>query len=352
LSPTYRIVLGIPGESHALDIAARNGLPAHLVAGARHYLQDERTDVSAMISGLMDKHRDLDQLKREGRVKLQQALDEQRKADLKELMLKQKELELRRQGVQELKHLLSESRKTLENLVREIREGELTREKTQAVKEFLNQLDQTVARSALDLAIGEAALRSEQAAFDASTPADLVYTGASNKKQKVTGHTDANTKKTRPSTAIPKFIEPGVSVLVLPARRRGIVVRAGKNGQWVVETDALRLMVDAHNLELVQPLAEQTSKISVEGAASFGKRAVLELDLRGMRLQEAILALEEQLDAAVLQNILHFAIIHGTGEGILQQGVREVLSRTKAVRDFHYARPEQGGHGKTLVQLG
>lgn len=352
LSPTYRIVLGIPGESHALDIAARNGLPSSLVAGARHYLQDERTDVSAMIRGLMDKHRDLDQLKRESRIKLQQALDEQRKADLKELKLKQKELELRRQGVQDLRHLLSESRKTLENLVREVREGELTRDKTQAVKEFLNQLDLAANKAALDLSSSEVELRAEQACFEAESILAAPSSAIPERKSKNGRQGAPASKAARSAKAIPKLLEPGASVLVLPARRRGIVVRAAKKGQWVVETDALRLMVDAHNLELVQPAEETSTKISVEGAASFGKRAVLELDLRGLRLQEAVQALEEQLDAAMLQNIMSFSIIHGTGEGILQQGVREVLQRTKAVRDFHYARPEQGGHGKTIVQLG
>ena len=129
------------------------------------------------------------------------------------------------------------------------------------------------------------------------------------------------------------------------------MLRAAKPGKWVVETDALRLTVDEHNLELVQPLVETATKITIEGGGG-GRRAVLELDMRGMRLQEAVTALEEQLDAAILQNILSFSIIHGTGEGILQQGVRDVLSKNRNVVEFHYARPEQGGHGKTIVQLG
>ncbi|MBU0936334.1 MAG: Smr/MutS family protein [Spirochaetes bacterium] len=351
LSPTYRILLGIPGESHALDIAASNGLPAALVSGARNYLQDERTDVSAMIKGLMDKHHDLDKLRREEKVKLQKALDEQRKADLKELQLRQKELELRRVGVQELKQLLSESRKTLENLVREVREGELTRDKTQAVKEFLARLDAEVGKAGDDLAAGELELRREISERQEAEQQAEVAAGLQRVK------TPGQSKKSKTATApaagqTAPCLQEGAAVLVLPARRRGIVLRTAKKGKWVVETDALRLTVDEHNLELVPNLPESSTKISIEGAAMAGRRAVLELDLRGMRLQEAVHALEEQLDAALLQNILLFSIIHGTGEGILQQGVRDVLSRTIAVKDFYYARPEQGGHGKTIVHLG
>jgi DNA mismatch repair protein MutS2 len=54
----------------------------------------------------------------------------------------------------------------------------------------------------------------------------------------------------------------------------------------------------------------------------------------------------------MLANLHGFSIIHGTGEGVLQQGVRETLSRYPGVASFHYARPEDGGHGKTIVALG
>ncbi|MBP7263418.1 MAG: endonuclease MutS2 [Spirochaetia bacterium] len=314
LSPTYRILMGVPGESRALEIAGRNGLPDTLVEGARAYLKDERTDISAMIRGLSAKHRELEQMKDEERRRLRDAMEEQRKADLKELKLRQKETELRAQGVAELKNLLAESRKTLENLVRAVREGELTREKTQEVKDFLADLDVKVADADRQLRADERKLK----------------TGA------------------RP----PEEIKAGTSVLVLPARRRGRVLRAAKKGSWVVETDALRLTVDEADLEVTQDLAMRAPSISVEAASSRSNRAVIELDVRGFRLGEAIQALERQLDAAVLEGLHGFSVIHGTGEGVLQQGVRETLSRYPGVADFHYARPEEGGHGKTVVSLG
>jgi DNA mismatch repair protein MutS2 len=67
LSPTYRILMGIPGESRAVDIAARNGLPPAIVATARSYLDEERSDVSAMIRGLREKHRELEAAAEKGR---------------------------------------------------------------------------------------------------------------------------------------------------------------------------------------------------------------------------------------------------------------------------------------------
>lgn len=313
LSPTYRILMGVPGESRALDIASKNGVPGEVVDGARRYLKDERTDVSAMIRGLSLKHRELDGMRDEEKKRLRDAMEEQRKADLKELKLRQMETELRSHGVSELKALLSESRKTLENLVRELREGELTRDKTQQVKDFIAELDERVDAADRELRVQVRELK----------------TGA----------------RELPKLAV------GSSVLILPARRRGKILRAAKKGQWVVETDALRLTVDEADLEATVDLEQRAPTVTVEASRERSDRAVLELDIRGYRLIEAVAALERQLDAAMLQNLHGFSIIHGTGEGVLQQGVRETLARYPGVASFHYARPEDGGHGKTIVEF-
>ncbi|PKL26794.1 MAG: endonuclease MutS2 [Spirochaetae bacterium HGW-Spirochaetae-3] len=314
LSPTYRILMGVPGESRALDIAHKNGVADEVVDGARLYLREERTDISALIRGLSDKHRELDSLREEEKRRLRDAMEEQRKADLKELKLRQRESELRTQGVSELKSLLSDSRKTLENLVRELREGELTKEKTQAVKEYLAELETSVEAANREAKIQERDLKAGS----------------------------------RPPTEITE----GISVLVLPARKRGKVLRAVKGGKWLVETDALRLTVDEADLEPTVDLERKAPSVSIESSSSRENRAVLELDLRGFRLLEAIAALERQLDAATMDGLSGFSIIHGTGEGVLQQGVKETLARYPGIKDFHYARPEEGGHGKTVVTFG
>lgn len=316
LSPTYRILMGIPGESRALEIAVKNGLSSEVVDGARAYLRDERTDVSAMIRGLSVKHKELDSMRLEEKQRLRDAMEEQRKADLKELKLRQKEAELRSAGVAELKELLSESRRTLENMVRALREGELTKEKTQEVKDFLASLEDKVTDADRELKLQVRSLKP----------------GAKAAEQAPLG--------------------PGSAVLILPARKRGRIVRAAKKGYWLVETDAMRLTVDEADLEATEELKAQAPSITVEAARDRSNRAVLELDLRGYRLVEAIDALERQLDAAVMEGLHGFSIIHGTGEGVLQQGVRETLSRYPGVAEYHYARPEEGGHGKTVVSFG
>jgi DNA mismatch repair protein MutS2 len=327
LSPTYRIVMGIPGESRAVDIAARNGLPGEIIRGARSYLAEERSDVSTLITELKRKHRDLDAAAGELRAETQRIREERRRADLRELTLRQRELILREGGLGELRLLLSESRKRLENLVRELKEGEVNREKTLKVKEFLQEMEEAV--TAEDAALGaETALfrEEERCGFQPN---------------------DGGTKAA--GTAV---IQPGSEVLAGEHKRRGTVLRPDKKGRWVVEVGSLRMTFDGQDLIPLPPQAKAPpSPLIVQTDLADGTQARLEISLRGMRLDEALEALERQLDAAVLAGLREFSVVHGKGDGILQKGVHEFLKHQSQVADYYFSRPELGGFGRTEVVL-
>jgi len=335
LSPTYRILMGVPGESRALEVASKNGLPQAIVVGARKYLAEERADVSELIRGLTEKHKALEDMESDRRRRLREAKEEQRKADLGKLRVRQKELELREKGVSDLRRLLAEGRKSLENLVKEIREGELTSEKTKAVKEFLSSLAGEVEG---EEAILESLRREAQEdAARAEIEAESGSSGA--------------------APRIATTISEGSSVFVGPAKKRGVAVRRAKKGYWVVETESVRLTLPEADLSPApEPREAAAGKTSVQvelAPRGEGGRtaAAFELDLRGSRLAEAIDAVERQVDAAALQGLSLFQILHGTGEGVLGKGIHEYLRTHPAVADYHFARPEEGGYGKTIVRL-
>jgi DNA mismatch repair protein MutS2 len=136
--------MGVPGESHALDIAKRNGIPEEIVQKACSYIETKQADVSSLIKGLTEKYKELSELEKTFKSKEHTVNEKWRKVDLKELRLKQKSLELQEHGYKQSKDFLDESRKMLENLVRELREGEITREKTLKVKETIANLSKAV----------------------------------------------------------------------------------------------------------------------------------------------------------------------------------------------------------------
>jgi DNA mismatch repair protein MutS2 len=326
LSPTFRIIMGLPGESRALDIAARNGLPQEIVERARSYLAEERADVSSLIRGLRDKHRELDSGRERIRSEEQRLREERRKADLRELRLRQKDAELKRQALGRLEVFLGESRKTLENLVRELREGEITREKTLGVKEFLAGLEKAAAGGDRDLEDEEALLDRDRA----------VIMGAG--------------EENPPSETA---LEPGVEVLAGEQRRRGRILRPDrkKAGSWIVEIGSLKLSVDGKELFPLSPVRASAKPYAVSVDLAGPGGAKLELSLRGMRLEEALDALRRQIDGAVMAGLHEFAVIHGKGEGVLMKGVHEYLRGERAVADYYFSRPELGGAGRTEVIL-
>ncbi|MDR1858631.1 MAG: Smr/MutS family protein [Treponema sp.] len=326
LSPTYRIITGIPGESRALEIAARNGLDESLVAGAKSYLDSGHSDVSALISGLKEKHQELDALAEKARLEESRLKDNLRQSDLKELRLRQKELELKAGLAGKLRLLLDESRKTLENLVRELREEELTREKTLKVKEFLGELARTVEAE-------DAALEEEERAI----------AGERRRAENQRGTDDGGTTD----------FAPGMEVLAGEQRRRGVLVRrakksAGENA-WVVEIGPLKVSYPERELVPATPLPRKPVAASVELAAIPAARA--EINLCGLRLEEAFEALRRQIDAAVLHGLGGFSVVHGKGDGILQKGVHDWLKKEPSVADYYFSRPELGGFGRTEVVL-
>jgi DNA mismatch repair protein MutS2 len=325
LQPTYRVLMGVPGESRALDVASQNGLRTEVIEGARRYLAEERADVSILIKGLTEKHRHIEDLEVESRARLKDAREEQRKTELSRLKLRQKELQLREQGVGELKRLLAESRKNLENLVKDLREGELTPEKTRAVKDFIARFSEAVELEGDKLEAAQAEATAEQVEIQGAE-----------------------------AEAQPAVFCEGAAVLIGTGRKKGVLVRPAKKGSWIVETGSLRMTVSESELAMDRTEVQTKTQVAVELAPrGEGGRtsAVFELDLRGYRLMEALQAVEQQLDAASLQGLSLFSIIHGTGEGILGKGIQDFLRKHPAVADYHFARPEEGGYGKTVVRL-
>ncbi len=313
LRPTFRLLIGVPGSSHALHIARRHGLPEATVAAAERYLGEQRSDAAAIIAELSQRSSELRNSEHE-LDRRHQALDaEQQTLQRREHQLAERELALKREQQAEFDRFVSQTRQRLENLVKELRESELTRERTRAVKQFLSELDDRSAASREDVAQTAGQLRSAD-----SQAAELA---------------------------------PGARVRVLGSKREGTAVRGTRDGKWQIEVGSMRMSVDRDQLEVVAPAAERRPEVGVDIDTSDGGPApAIELDLRGMRLEEAIVALRDQIDRAARSGLHDFSVIHGMGTGVLQQGVRSLLAEYPGA-EYRYARPEEGGYGKTVVHL-
>ena len=152
---------------------------------------------------------------------------------------------------------------------------------------------------------------------------------------------------------IPVTFGPEVAVKSKVTGIEGVIAEEGKKGYWVVQFGSVRMSVKEKDL-IIQK--NQTKKLvpSVSydlAPANETERPVFELRLLGMRTDEAIKALERQIDLCALNNFPHFSVIHGKGDGILQQFVTDYLSHCEFVKEFSFAPAEDGGTGKTYVTL-
>jgi DNA mismatch repair protein MutS2 len=118
-----------------------------------------------------------------------------------------------------------------------------------------------------------------------------------------------------------------------------------------VEIGSLKMTAAEKDLILLEPSKPQDLKPIVSHDLSSSNDAKYELSIRGMRMEEALEALQRQIDAAVLQGLYEFSIVHGKGDGILQKAVHDFLKKQSVVQDYYFSRPELGGFGRTEIVL-
>ena len=375
LSPNYHLLMGVPGESHALDIAKKSGLPSEICKAAQDYILTEQADVSALIRGLNKKHIELNKIQKQNEKLISENQEKFEKLKKKELELRRKENELKKGKQQELNDFLIHSRRQLENLVRTLKEGEITREKTLAVKQFINDLTKNTEHLEQKIEAEEEKLAKDEQDFAKQIASKNHHTSTKKTKRKmsnsealkyaspfVTQIENSDFPKKSEVIKTNAVFEPGAYVIAGTNNSEGILIEETRKGVWQVQFGSVKMSVKQKDLRLSDN-QERTLKPSVSidinskevnGNIIVEKdipRPVFELRLLGMRSEEALRSLERQIDLCLLNNFLHFSVIHGKGDGILQQVVQDYLSHSSVVASFEFAPAEDGGAGKTYVTL-
>ena len=379
LKPTYNLLMGIPGESHAIEIALSSGLPQDAVTRAKEYISTEQADVSSLIKGLTSKHMELDELLRQQKIKNAELQNKELKIHSREIKIMERDIELKELENKQSFAFLRETRSQLENLVRILREGEITKEKTQGVKKFISDLEDSIDQQKVHLEEKKQELESEKNKLIAEEEL-VAENGMRIKKAKERGASGNKKTKQRASNAealknarvdqlqtefskkqkdkkpvtAKVIFKEGMEVICGAEKRKGTLVRLVKEDIWQVQIGFLKLEVPVRQIVPAEKPDYENTKADyfVESASSAEDEAPkFELRLLGMRAEEAIKALEHQLDLCAIKNFRNFSIVHGKGNGILQQAVHDYLAHYPGIKNYYFARPEEGGSGKTYVEL-
>ncbi len=328
LRPTYRILEGMPGESHALDIARRHRMPDAVIERAAKLLDAGRTTEGRIINALTRRQREQEREERELRERA--AVLARREAELDEdrAALTQREREQHRRASGELGRFLAEARRDVERAIRSVRAtaqaggGGASGEPENLVAATADAAARAAPR------VVETRLQEERDALAALDAAD----GAA-------------------ADGAP--LAPGSSVLIRLTGASGRVVRRHRPDRYpdryVVQTDTIRGEFRAAELVATDPRPSRGTSARVELVSRA--EPVLELHVRGMRAQEAVQQVERQLDAAVMRGMAEFSVVHGHGHGVLRQAIREYLRDSSVVSECQDAPADEGGHGKTIVRL-
>jgi len=308
--PTFRVVCGLPGDSHAIETAIRMKLPKEVINNAKRYLGDEHLQIGEIVKRLENERVHVEKRLKELDKKESELNVLKTKAELFNKKLKKKEHILKEEQSSELSRYINQSRKDLENLVSKLVTGEITKEKTKQVKDFINQLNKKEVSIKDELEKEELQLEEKREPFE---------------------------------------IKKGLEVLCGASKSEGVVLKSDGVKKWIVQVGSLRISFKEKDLYQAKDI-EKKEKVSVS-YTNETPRPKTNIDVRGYSLEEALEIVKTQLEACLVHNISTFSIIHGYGDGILQKGIHLYLKKQSHVKDYRFAIPSDGGMGKTYIML-
>lgn len=334
MQPLFTLSIGNPGSSFAIEIARKIGLPEDVIADASEivgsdyinmdkYLQDIVRDKrywETKRQNIRQKEKRLEELTSTYEADLQ-AVDKQRK-------------EIVRQAKADAEHLLSEANAKIENTIRTIKEAQADKEKTKIVRQQLSEFKESLDRDKND-------------SDKITRKIEKLKERENNKKKK-----EKVTKEQKQVT-----ISVGDNVKIKGQNSIGQVIDI-QRGNVTVAFGMIKSTVKLDNLEYVSrnQTKRETKITTVSAAASDDIREKKlnfkqDIDVRGMRGDEALQAVMYFIDDAILVGMSRVRILHGTGTGALRQIIRDYLRTVPAVRNAQDEHVQFGGAGITVVDL-
>ncbi len=314
LSPTYRLLWGIPGRSNALSIARRLGLDPEVVDRAQTYVAPGASaDVNEVIAGLEEERRRQETKAQEAAQLVEQAERLNREITQKAQWLKEREQRLQQQQEQEVRSAIIEAKEEIAKTIRKLQQGSATAQDARNATAGIERI------------------------------ADRTLPSRKTPPKPKPGFRPKKGDRVR----IPS-LDQTAEVLSDPNADGELSVRFGLMKMTVSLADIESL--DGQKPELPKPKSTPVPAVTVQPTAPVVQTSQNTVDLRGSRIGDAEMALEGAIAKAVpIGGALW--IIHGKGTGRLRQGVQEFLGRSPHIQRYELAPQKEGGAGVTIAYL-
>ncbi|MGY3717243.1 endonuclease MutS2 [Sutcliffiella cohnii] len=310
LSPTYRLLIGVPGRSNAFEISKRLGLQGDIIQRAKSFVSDESNTVENMIASLEDSQKRAEKEWKEAEQIRKDAETLHNQLQKQIIDLNEQRDKLYEKAAKKAEEMVEESKKEAEEIIRELRKMRL--EQHANVK--------------------------EHELIDAKKRLEDAVPSVQGSKQKTT------------SPQSTQQLELGDEVKVLTLNQTGNLVEKVNDREWQVQVGILKIKVKTKDLQYVnRPKPVEKKPLATIRGKDY--HVNLELDLRGERYEDALLRLEKYIDDALLAGYPRVSIIHGKGTGALRTGVQNYLKNHRSVKNYRFGDASEGGTGVTVVEF-
>lgn len=316
LSPTYKLLIGVPGKSNAFEISKRLGLQDYIIDYARNLISKENVEFEDVLQAMEKDRRATEEDRAEAeRYRIEV---ERLREDLEEEKNKTKEMRDRilQKAKEDARNILRLAKEDADSIVGELREisSEIEKDRNRKIQEAQEKM-----KSSLNKA-------------ESQVSKDIL-----------------NVKSNKP----PKNLKVGEAVEVLTFNQIGTVLEEpDDNGNVWVQVGIMK--ISSHISTLKRTKSEEEVKIhgsTKKIMSTKSKDVKAEIDLRGKNLDEAFLELDKYLDDAYIAGLKQINIIHGKGTGVLRDGIKGYLRGHRHVRTSRLGVYGEGGDGVTIVEI-
>ncbi len=320
LSPTYRLLIGLPGKSNAFAISKRLGIPDKIIDGASARLTAESVKFEDVVAELQSK-REATSLALEEAEKLKNELkNEMRSANEKNREIKDKN-----------RRLLDEARNEAARIV-------------QSAKDDMNAILKEAEK------LSREAAKSDRTKEMEKMRRKLKETGDSYDKK--LGKRREQLGKNKPL----KNIQLGETVEIISMNETGTVVSLpNSSGDAMIQVGIMKIKANITDLRRTaqesSPTASPSRQRHGRSISSKAMTASTELDIRGMMVDEGSMLLDKFIDDAVMASLKTISVIHGKGTGALRAGIHKYLKNNKFVKSYRLGSYGEGDSGVTIIEL-
>lgn len=324
LQPTYRLLIGTPGRSNAFEISKRIGIPEEVLSRAASYVASDKQSFEDVIDGLESARQDFEEktteLARQAR-ELAEEKDALRNAN--------------QTAIDDKERIIEKARQEARQIVESVR------------------MDANLLMDELDK------LRKQKDKEDFSRRVGEAKSQMRGKLDRLHDKANPVVVRTNEDYVLPRPLKKGDSVLIVDIDKTGTVLQEpGKTGEVLVQTGMIKSRVPVENLRLLDAKKQRSKAPAGKSMRTISStkdnttaRGMLELDLRGQTVEEAIMELDMFVNKSLLSNVSQVTVIHGKGTGALRAAVHKYLRQCKQVRTFRLGVYGEGETGVTIVEF-